>query len=428
MFEHVRITTLPNGAKIATSAMPGVNSCAVSVFVPTGSRHERKSEAGWSHFAEHMAFKGSERYPSRRAIVRALDRFGGNYNASTGRERTRYEACVPARGTATALGVLGDIASRPLLPEGEIGKERKVILEEIKQAADDPQIRLSQIVSAALWPRHPLGRTVAGTPDSIAPIDAEGLRAFHRAHYASRGTMVLAAGKLEHERIVDLARPFLEALADATAPSFLPASRCRAPEPVAIERRDVKQALVSVSFRHLRFADERLYALYLLSGVLGEGVGSRLFRRIRDRHGLAYSIHSCPGLSSDANTFHVRAEVDAANLEKALVLCGRELRAMATASVGRRELADKKTEFENSLLLVGETSQSQRNNLESSLATWGTVVALETHAARYRAVASEEIRTLAAELFRPKNCTLGLILPHDCKADPEKLREALFNE
>lgn len=240
MFENVRITTLPNGAKVATSAMPGVNSCAVSVFVPTGSRHERKSEAGWSHFAEHMAFKGSERYPSRRAIVRALDRFGGNYNASTGRERTRYEACVPARGTA-------------------------------------------------------------------------------------------------------------------------------------------------------------------------------------------YSIHSCPGLSSDANTFHVRAEVDAANLEKAVGLCGRELRAMAAADVGRRELADKKTEFENALLLVGETSQSQRNNLEASLATWGAVVAPETHAARYRAVAAEEIRTLAAELFRPENCTLGLILPHDCKADPEKLREALFN-
>lgn len=427
MFENAQITTLPNGARIATSAMPGVNSCAVSIGIPMGSRREKAAEAGWSHFVEHMAFKGTEKRPTYADVVRPLERIGGDFNARTGFEWTTFEARVPAGEAATAFDVLGDMAAHPLFPETEIGKERKVILEEIKRNFDSPSLRLSCMVQAALWPGHPLGRSIAGVPETLARVDSESLRAFHRSNYAARGTLVVAAGNLEHDRIVDLARPFLEALPDVPPARPRPASRCRAAEPLAAERKDVKQAQLSISFRGPGIHDERRFALGLLSYLLGGGPTSRLFREIRERRGLAYSIYAHAAGHSDAGSFHVRAAVDPARLGKAIALCGRELRRMAERPVSARELADAKTLTSNALLLVGETSGDQRDILDGAVATLGRVEAPEERAARFRAVTREEIRAVASDIFRPDNCTLGLILPNDCKADPEKLREVVFN-
>ena len=287
MFENVKITTLPNGARVATSAMPGVNSCAVGIGIPMGSRREKAAEAGWSHFVEHMVFKGSAKRPTRAEIVRPLERIGGDSNAHTGFEWTTFEARVPAAEAATAVDVLGDMVAHPLFPAAELEKERKVVLEEIKQRFD----------------------TISGFPGTLAGADAENLHAFHRSNYSARGALVVAAGNLEHDRIVELARPFLEALPDVPGPRARPASRCRPPEPLAVERRDAQQAHLSISFRCPGAGDSGRFALDLLSFVLGGSMSSRLFRTVRDRHGLAYAIHALPIRNSDAGGFHVRASV-----------------------------------------------------------------------------------------------------------------------
>ncbi len=427
MFENVKITTLPNGARVATSAMPGVNSCAVGIAIPMGSRREKAAEAGWSHFVEHMVFKGSAKRPTRAEIVRPLERIGGDSNAHTGFEWTTFEARVPAAEAATAFDVLGDMVAHPLFPAAELEKERKVVLEEIKQRFDSPSLRIGQLARAALWPDHPLGRPISGFPETLSGADSENLRAFHRSNYSARGALVVAAGNLEHNRIVELARPFLEALPDVPVPRARPASRCRPPEPLAIERRDAQQAHLSISFRCPGAGDSGRFALDLLSFVLGGSMSSRLFRTVCDRHGLAYAIHALPIRNSDAGGFHVRASVDPARVEKALALCGRELRKIAEKPVGIRELADAKSLVANAMLLVGEHSGEQRVILDRSLTTLGVVEAPEEVAARFAAVSREEIRAAAEAILRPENGSLALILPNDCKADPEQLREALFN-
>lgn len=427
MFEHVQITTLPNGAKIATSAMPGVNSCAIGINVEMGSRRERADQSGWSHFVEHMVFKGSAKRSSKSEIVRPLERIGGEYNAYTGIEGTLFETRVPAAHAATAFDVLGDMVARPLFPEGEIEKERKVVLEEIKRTFDNPAARVAQLARTALWPDHPLGRPVTGSPETLAPADAESLRAFHRSNYVSRGVLVVAAGNVEHDRIVDFSRSFLEALPDAPTPTSRPAVDCGPVVPISVERRDTKQAQLSVSFRCPGERDDRRFALALLGHVLGGGMSSRLFRAIREKEGLAYAIQSYPLMFSDAGCFQIRAAVDPARVETAVALCGRELKSVAGVSVEENELCDAKNLTSNALLLAGETSCEQRDLLEESLTMLGVVEKPEERAARFRAVTREEIRTLAADLFKPENCALALILPNDCKADPSKLREALFN-
>ena len=426
MFENVKITTLPNGARIATSAMTGVNSCAIQFVMATGSRSEKDNEAGWSHFMEHMAFKGSDKRPSRRAITRPFERMGGMFNASTGTGSTNYMARVPAHGMPKAVDILGDMVAHPLFPKSEIERERKVVLEENKQSLDDPWSRLSEMARKAIWPRHPMGRSIGGTPESLARITADALHAFHHDHYTSQGALMVAAGRLEHEQVVDLARPALEALPDNPVPRSRRLPRRCPVKPIAVDWRDVQQAKFSITFRCPPLDDSSSIALRLLSAILGDSSESRLFRKVRERHGLAYSITSFTILFKDGGAFVIQGSVDSKRIEKSVALCGREIIDLAKGHVGRRELSDAKAMDINALLLRGETTWDQAVLLEDTLQYYGRPVAPEEDADKVRAVTAEEIKTVADKIFRPENCNFALILPNDCKADPEKLRESIF--
>ncbi len=426
MFEHVRITTLPNGAKIATSAMPGVNSFSVCFSVGMGSRFERSSEAGWSHFLEHMIFKGSRRHPTRTEIVRPLERIGAEYNAETGHEETSFHARVPASKTALAVGILGDMFSHPLCPSSEIERERKVVLEEIKRSEDSPDGRIFRAARAAIWPGHSLGRPISGNPTALEQADADALLDFHHRNYAAPEVLVSAAGALDHERIVEMVRPHLENLANNPV-RRKPKSRFRPVRPLVAERRDVKQVNAIVAFRIPELDNENRDRLALLANILGGGMDSRLFRRIRDQNGMAYSIHAASHHYKGTGMFYVKAGLDPTRVEKAVALIGQEIRAMAERPVSNRELADTKGLLTGWNMFFGETSEEQRLVLQGSLRNRGFVMPPEQWVKGLRSITREQIQTLAADIIRPETCTLALILPNDCKADPEKLREALFN-
>ena len=407
MFENVKITKLENGACVATSEMAGVNSCSVCFSMPMGSRREKAAEAGWSHFVEHMAFKGTAKYPTSAAINRALDRIGGYHNAATTDIRTSFHTRVPAMWTAKAVDVLGDMVANPAFPAAEIEPERKVVLEEIKMLHDDPSRRIGLLAKAAFWPGHPLGLPIIGNEESLSHITAEALRDFHRRHYTAKGAMFVAAGELNHDQIVDMVRPVLLSLPGGSETSFRPASRCRPVNPLVFEYRDVKQAHLRISFRAPRAAAGRRVRTLMLADILGGGMGSCLFRTVREKHSAA--------------------EVDAVRIEKAVSLCGREIRKLADKPVSRRELDDIKNMRINGALLLGEGSEVQQRLLEYSVGTLGRVETTAQEIAGYESVTAEEVQSLASEIFRPENCSLALILPKDCKASPEKLREALVN-
>ena len=427
MFEHLKTTTLPNGARIVTSAMPGVNSVSVCFSVGMGSRFEKKSESGWSHFLEHMLFKGSRKRPTRAELVRPLERIGGDYNAFTGADSTCFYARVPAEGIRLVADVLGDMFANPVLPEAEIGKERAVILEEIKQGYDSVPRFAVQSALRALWPDHPLGRPVLGFPETLAGVDAVGLRDFHRKHYTSRGTLVVAAGKVDHGRFVDLVRPILEALPVGRAPACTPSGRARPQLPLVFDRRSAKQAHAVVACRAFPYADPRTPTLALLSYILGGGMNSRLFTSIRESNGLAYSVSALSFGHRDHGWFRLSAGIDASRLSQGVALCGKELRKIADKSVGTSELDDAKSSMTGGLMLAGETSFEQMYCMEDMLHRIGFVETPEQAVANLRAVTKEDIRSLAADLFRPENYTLSLVLPEDCPATPESLRDALCN-
>ncbi len=427
MFENLESTTLSNGTRIVTSAMPGVNSVSVCFSVGMGSSFESKNEAGWSHFLEHMVFKGSLKRPTRAQIARPLERIGGMYNAGTGDSSTCFFARVPAGEIGLAVDILGDMFANPLIPEAEIEKERAVILEEIKQGRDSAVRFANLSANGALWPDHPLGRPVIGFPETLARIDADALRRFHRKRYSSRGTLVVAAGNVDHARFVEMVRPFAEALSTGRAPVGVPVARAKPQRPLVFDRRSVEQAQAVIVCRTFPFADPRRPAMSLLSHILGGGMDSRLFVSVRERHGLAYSVSAHHSGHRDAGTFRLSAGLDASRVARGLFLCGRELRRIAEQNVGTRELEDAKASLSGMILLAGENSIEQMFGIEYMLHGIGFVEKPEQAVAKLKAVTKEDIRSLAADLFRPENLTLSLVLPNDCKADPEKLREAMVD-
>ena len=427
MFENVQITTLPNGAKIVTSSMPGVNSFSVCFNAGMGSRFEPSSEAGWSHFLEHMVFKGSRKHPTRTEIVRPLERIGAEYNAETGYEGTSFHARVPASRTALAIGILGDMFSQPLCPSAEIGRERKVVLEEIKRSEDSPDGRVFRAARAALWPGHSLGRPISGTLSALERANADALLDFHRRNYTASEVLVSAAGALDHERIVEMVCPHLEKLATGPARRN-PRNRFRPVRPLIAERRDVKQVHAVVAFRIPELDNAARDRLALWANILGGGMDSRLFRRIRDRNGMAYSVYAAAHHYKGTGMFYVKAGLDPARLQTAIALIGRELQSMVKRPVSNRELADAKGLLRGWNMFFGETSEEQRLILEGSLKNRGFVESPEQWVQGLRPITREEIQILATDIIRPEVCTLALILPNDCKTDPECLREALFDE
>ena len=425
MLGAIETTELPNGCRVVTSAMPGVDSFSLCFDAGTGGRFERPAEGGFSHFLEHMLFKGSRKRPSTKAVSRPLERVGGQFNAYTSAEHTCFHAVVPADAAPLAADVLGDMFAHPLFEPAEIDRERLVVLEEIKMYHDDPASHAADLSLAGLWPRHPLGRPILGTPRTLAAADHDALAAYHRARYVGRGTIVAATGKLEHGRVVDLVRPFAEALGAGPAPSCAAASRAAAPARVTADLRETQQVQAVVSFRSFGRTDPRRSAAAMLCHVLGGGLTSRLFMAVRERHGLAYSISSANQWFRDAGAFQVYAGLDAARAAKALALVARELRVFAEKGPGRRELADAKSALCGMQRLGGETSQSQMAWIASKLRGFGFVETPDQVVARLRAVTADEVQALAADLFRPEKLSLALVMPRDGKDTPESLLAAL---
>jgi len=425
MIGEVRVTALPNGCRVVTSRMPAVESVAMCFDAGTGARHEKAAEMGYSHFLEHLLFKGSAKRPSTRAISQPIEERGGSVNAYTSTEHTCFHAVAPADAAPLLADVLGDLYLAPVLAPREIDRERLVVLEEIKMYHDDDAAFAADLAQEALWPGHPLGRPILGTPESLAAATAGSLRAYHRTHYSARGTIIAAAGKVEHERFVDLVRPLAEKLPAGPAPRFVAASRARPPKRLAFERRETQQVQAVLSFRGFRYDDPRKSALSVLSQILGRGMTSRLFMTVRERHGLVYSINTDVGFGSDCGMVQVYAGIDPARSVRAMALIARELRRIAREAPGKAEFRRAVRAIVGAQRLGGETSASQLAWIRGKLRHLGRVETPDEVIERISRVTPEEVRALAAELFRPEALSLVLVMPRDTRATPDDHLAAL---
>lgn len=350
-------SALRNGLRVITEAVPGMRSCAVGIWIDAGSEDEPGELNGISHFIEHMVFKGTKRRSTRR-IAQYLESVGGYLNAFTTKEHTCYYARVRDVHLRRALDILADIVCNSRFPAGEIGKEKQVIVEEMKSLEDEPEEMLHDHFEQHLLSPHPLGRLVIGTEATVRALRRSDLLAYARSHYAKSNMLVVGVGNVAHDSFLrEVERSF------ANAPEGKLRKRRRKPPE---HRRFLERLQKPISQTHLCFgtlvpdahSPER-YALALVNTLLGDGMSSRLFQSVRERHALAYSIYSFLSLFDEAGIFGIYVATDAAQGHRCLHLIGEELRRLESRGISPRELRRTKEQMKGNFLLGLESTTNR---------------------------------------------------------------------
>ena len=411
-------TELRNGLRIATSRMPHVESVSMGVWVGVGSRYESRRLAGLSHFIEHLVFKGTRKRTAR-DISYAIEGRGGYFNAFTQEESTCYYARVATEHAWKVFDILADMYLHPRMASNDIDKERDVILEEIMMYRDRPHHIVEEMLADSLWSGHALGRSILGTPGTIQRVSRKEIMDFKSTKYVPGNSVIALAGNLDHDHCVREVQKRLGTVRSRPRPRFSHVSTKTSQRHVAAATRPVEQAHLAMGFRIFGRTDRRRYATKLISVLLGENMSSRLFQVIREKHGLAYSVHSSIQLFDDTGAFYIQAGLDRNSVGKALALVARELERLKEKPVGRQELQRAKDYSTGQIRINLESTSSQMMWIGENLTTYGEFTQPEVVIKRLNAVSAETIQRVATQIFKRRKMSVALVGP-DAAEDYEK--------
>jgi len=406
----IRRTRLDAGARVVTEAMPALRSVAVGFWVGTGSRDEPDELAGASHFLEHLLFKGTD---SRSAveIAEAVESVGGDMNAFTTQELTAFYVRVPDECLPIAIEILSDIVWRPALREDDVDAERQVILEEIRMRDDTPEDLVHDVFAGAIFPGHPIGREVIGSPTTITAMRSADISAFHQRHYHPSNVVIAVAGNLDHDEVVALVEKGLDGASGDRPPRDRYAG-ADAPRPLAVLERPTEQAHVVLGMRSLPRDDPDRYALTVLNQTLGGGMSSRLFQEVRERRGLAYSVYSFRAAFEETGAFAVSAGTGPDRLSELLGVIDAELaRVVSDRGITEHELDAAKGHLRGSLALSLESSASRMHRLGRSELTMGEIPSLDELVAEVDAVGPDDVARVVDRVLATDERTLAVVGP-----------------
>lgn len=385
-------------------------SVSVGVWVGVGGRHEPAPLGGISHFIEHLLFKGTQRR-SAAQISQAVEGIGGYLNAFTDEENTCFYARAQAKRLGDLVDVLLDMFLESRLAPADIRRERAVILEEMAMYRDQPAELMHDLLNAAQFPGHPLGRAVIGTAKTLAGIRRQHLVDYLASHYVTESTVIAAAGNLDHDELVGLVRRRSRQFRRGKRPGCsAPAERSGKPA-VRMLAKTVEQANVGLGFRTCSRHDPRRFALRLLNVVLGENMSSRLFQVVREEHGLTYNIHSSLSYWGDCGDLVISAGLDAGELEKTLRLVIPELRRLKKRAPGKAEFDRARDYVLGQMDLQLESAESHMMTLGEQWLAYGRLMEPAESKARIAAVTRSELRAAALEFFRPERLAVALVSP-----------------
>lgn len=397
----------PGGLRVISEPIPGLRSVAIGAWIGVGSRFERESEAGISHFLEHMLFKGTPRY-SPEQIAQAFDGLGGEVNAATGKDYTVLYTRVIDELVDRALPVLTDMLQHPALTDLE--QEREVVLEEIAMYEDDPQDQVHDLAGQAVFPDQALGRPVIGTAEVIGSVAEEGVRAYHRSHYTAPNIVLAAAGNVDHDRLMSLAEELLGDLSpDPDEGVFEPARP--GPPSLVVKEKPTEQYHICLGGPGLSRNDPRRHAQSVLDTVLGGSMSSRLFQEVRERRGLAYSVGSYTVGYADTGQVGVYLGTREENLATACEVVGRELRRLAEEPVPEDELRRAKDHLKGRLVLGLESSGTRMNRIGRALLSNTELLTVDELIERVEAVTAADVAALAREHWDPGRMSVAAIGP-----------------
>ena len=405
-----RKTTLPNGLRVLTETMPAVRSATIGIWADVGSSLETRGDRGISHLVEHMLFKGTARR-SARDIAETMDGVGGNLNAFTDKETTCYYAKVIDRHVPLAMDVLADMFLHSTFDPGELAKEQKVVLEEIKMYEDSPDELIHDLFLQTMWSGSDLGDPTIGFVDTVTRITPADLRAHMKRHYAPNSVVVAAAGNVDHDRFVELVA---ECFANfrGTSDTFEPDAPSTTPSTL-VRHKDSEQAYVIVGSHGLSARDDRRFALSVLDTVLGGGMSSRLFQEIREKRGLVYTVYSFQAAYREAGLFGVYAGTSPENVQPCIDVIVEQLAALRNVRISDAELQLAKEHIKGSLTLSLESTSSRMIRLGRNEFILGRHMTPEEIEERIDAVTAPEITEISKELFAEDQLGLCILGPVD---------------
>ena len=406
---------LDNGLRVLVLPVPHARSVSLSAYVAAGSRYELDAEAGLSHFVEHLAFKGTERRPRPQDISIEIDSVGGSINAATDREYTLYYAKVTPRHMRQTLDVLVDMLRNSLFLPAEIERERGVILEELAAVEDSPDEQVGIVLDSLLWPEQPHGRDIAGSPATVKAISQERLIGYYRGQYVPNATVVSIAGAVTYDEGLALARELLDNWQPGAPATWTPHVAIAGPR-VQLVAKDTEQAHLSLGMVGASARDPQRFALGVLSVIIGEGMSSRLFLRLREELGLCYDIRSSITQLLDTGSFSVYAGVDPTNAIEALREIGAELR-RSREPVSRAEFDRAKVLLSSRIELFMEDTQAVAGWYGGRAVRGLPLVTPEEVIATYEAVTLDQVTAAAREVLTDARLRVSVVGPFEA-AEP----------
>jgi predicted Zn-dependent peptidase len=393
--------------------MPSVRSVSIGFWIGTGSRGESDDQAGLSHLLEHLLFKGSSKYGSLE-IDQIFDRMGAELNAGTGKETTSVYARVIDDHVPEAFDVMADMVFRPAL--ADVDSERAVILEEIAMYEDDPQEKVFDVLGEAVFGDHPLGRAIIGRAPVIAETPVEEIARFHDSRYAPSNVVIAAAGAIEHEALVSLAREHVTNGTLGAAPAQ-PSAPALAGVRRRFERKDTEQYHVCLGGPGLSRHDERRFALRVLDTIFGGTSSSRLFQEIREKRGLAYAVYSFTSAYQDTGQVGLYLGTRTDSLDQALAVVADELERLRAEPASGEELDRAKENLKGRVVLALESTGARMNRLGSETLAGAPLLSLDEVVERIDAVTIDELAALVEELWAPGRLSSAGIGPDEPRFD-----------
>jgi len=415
-----QVTTLDNGLRVISEEMPSLETASVGVWVNAGARCEQPETNGISHLLEHMAFKGTH-LRSAREIAEQIEAVGGHLNAYTSREQTAYFAKVLKEDLPLAINILADILQNPTFDAEELRREQTVVIQEIGQSQDTPDDIVFDYFQDVAFPDQPLGRPILGSSENVSSFTRETLSTYMDKHYTPSHMVVSAAGNINHDQFVELTnQTFLSSTTENTS-TF---ETARYVGGSVYQQRDLEQVHLLLGFNGLAYEDTDYYALQVFSTLLGGGMSSRLFQKVREERGLAYSIYSFSTSYVDGGLFGIYAGTSADSTSELIDTVCDELLA-ATETIGENETRRARAQLKSGLLMSLESTSARSEQLARQLLLFGRPLSNAEVIGKIDSADPKTLSAIARRLLKNGDLTLTALGPPSNIPDYEEIKQKL---
>ncbi len=405
------ISELASGLRVVTTPVPTAQSVSVNLFVGAGSRGEGERTKGLAHFLEHMVFKGTDKRPTAIDIAEAIEGAGGVLNAYTAKELTCFWNHVPFDRLELALEVLADMLTHSLLDQEEIDRERSVVQQEIRRTKDHPAAWCGELLGQALFGDQPLGWPIAGTEETVGELQRQDFMSWLDTWYGLGNVVVSVAGNASPDRVAALAETHLGNGRRPVAPTVIPVEGRIPAQRVILDSRPTSQTNLALGMPALPRDDPDRYVLQLLNSLLGRGMSSRLFKEVRERRGLAYSVSSSVSRHKDTGAFTVTAGVSPEKLTEAVSVIQEELTKLVQETVPAGELKKARDYTVGSFRLSLETPMALAQRTGEQLLSLGEIEPIDTVVEQLESVSADDILRVARRVLVPENAVLSVVGP-----------------